>query len=1364
MSPSPSQTEQLQGELASGQVVVVVGSGVSVAACGQQLVEGHKVATWSGLLEHGVGRLSAIGTADGSEEVLLTMIRSRKTDLMINAAAIITDRLKERSEGTFRGWLADTIGQLKIQDATLLQDIAALPGLVVTLNYDHLLEKATGLPAITWQETNAVQDALRGTREAILHLHGEYQNPESVVLGLSSYNKVKDEPHAKAVLQCITLSKTFLFVGCGDTVLDPNFQQLIAWGTEALQDVVPRHMLLCRGSELTAFQKKLAAAPWLQPIAYGDDYAELGPFLRSLVPAGAMASGSSRLAPAQTPSLDLSGYRQAMAKHYGHLKLEELDATSSDMPRGIRVTEVFIPPSVRECEQFLPRAMELPKELQRRLREQGSLDGAEWDEEEFVRLRSTYLDQSPQPMLELLADSSQRKLVVLGDPGSGKSLLFQYLVLAWAEASNWLQGDAPLPLLIELRDYASRRHKGEVNGFLDYLGRAESLRWRLDPQALEHWLRHNRTQLLLDGLDEVFDTQLRQEVTIAIHRFSDDYPEAQIVVSSRLIGFQHERWRQEGFRPFMLQELDKEQMDVFLRRWHQLAYEDENRGERKRASLLQAIQQSPAIEQLAGNPLLLTLMAILNRTQELPRDRAELYSQCTRLLLHQWKTELAFEATPELALAQLDGKDKLGLMKRIAWTLQAGVDGAAGNLTNLIEENQLERTLSEGLQGMPGLRPARAARALIEQLRGRNFMLCFMGGGNYAFVHRTFLEYFCAEAIVDRFQVEQELTLDQLKTEIFGHWPDETWHEVLRLVAGRLAPKFVKEILDWLLQQPDPNQSCAHIFLAARCVGELRNRGELGSTEARVRQATKDLVGFDLRYFYQPWSKESEQALAVCLQAVSLVADVWKDNKDTLPWLKERAQCDENEYVRQSAVEELARGWKEDPDTLAILKERAQFDKNIAVRQSAVEELARGWKEDPDTLVILKKCAQSDEVGSVRCSVVEELARGWKEYPDTLEWLIKCAKSDENLVVRRSAVEELARGWKEDPDTLAILKNCAQSDEAGSVRQSAVKELARGWKEDPDTLEILKKRAKSDEDEDVRQSAVEELARGWKEDPDTLAILKNCAQSDEAGSVRQSAVEELVRGWKEYPDTLELLIKCAKSDENWVVRCSAVKELARGWKEDPDTLEILKEYAKSDEDEDVRQSAVEELVRGWKEDPDTLAILKERAQSDESEAVRQSAVEELVRGWKDDPDTLAILKERAQSDESEAVRHSAVEELVRGWKDDPDTLAILKEPAQSDEDEDVRQSAVEELVGGWKEYPVTLAILKERAQSDEAGSARKSAMRELVRGWKDDPDTLAILKERAQSDGYDFVRQSAIQALARGWKDDTEIQAFLQGL
>ena len=182
------------------------------------------------------------------------------------------------------------------------------------------------------------------------------------------------------------------------------------------------------------------------------------------------------------------------------------------------------------------------------------------------------------------------------------------------------------------------------------------------------------------------------------------------------------------------------------------------------------------------------MMAILNRTQDLPRDRAGLYEQCARLLLHQWKVEVAFAPDPELSKASLDFKDKRGLLLRIARAMQSSDHGLAGNL---IHEDELEQTLAEGLKDMPNLRPDRAARALIEQLRGRNFMLCSIGGRSYAFVHRTFLEYFCAAEICEQFQTEQTITLEDLKRQVFGHWPDETWHEVLRLLSGLLAPRFV---------------------------------------------------------------------------------------------------------------------------------------------------------------------------------------------------------------------------------------------------------------------------------------------------------------------------------------------------------------------------------------------------------------------------------------------------------------------------------------------------------------------------------------------------------------------------------------------
>ncbi len=284
-----TQIGKLKEEIAAGRVVTIAGTGVSVAACDNQEVEGFKVATWTGLLQHGVKHLQDIGEAsEGAARVLRMQIENGETDLLIGAAETISQRMIGRGEGTFRGWLKDTLGQLVLKDRTLVDAVAALPGVLATLNYDDLLEAATGRRAVTWLKADDVQDVLarRADSEAVLHLHGWYKEPKSVVLGLSSYLAVREHPHAKAVLQLFTLDRTLLFVGCGDTVLDPNFTRLIEWGKEALQDVAPRHYLLCRMSEIAAFQEKLAGAPWLQPLDYGADYSDLAPFLRGLAPAG----------------------------------------------------------------------------------------------------------------------------------------------------------------------------------------------------------------------------------------------------------------------------------------------------------------------------------------------------------------------------------------------------------------------------------------------------------------------------------------------------------------------------------------------------------------------------------------------------------------------------------------------------------------------------------------------------------------------------------------------------------------------------------------------------------------------------------------------------------------------------------------------------------------------------------------------------------------------------------------------------------------------------------------------------------------------------------------------------------------------
>ena len=75
----------------------------------------------------------------------------------------------------------------------------------------------------------------------------------------------------------------------------------------------------------------------------------------------------------------------------------------------------------------------------------------------------------------------------------------------------------------------------------------------------------------------------------------------------------HNGLRDADFRHFILQDLDSEQIEDFIYRWHDLTFKDEADKVRKRDRLQAAIRYLQTIRELAGNPLLLTMMAILNR-------------------------------------------------------------------------------------------------------------------------------------------------------------------------------------------------------------------------------------------------------------------------------------------------------------------------------------------------------------------------------------------------------------------------------------------------------------------------------------------------------------------------------------------------------------------------------------------------------------------------------------------------------------------------------------------------------------------------------------------------------------------------------
>ena len=852
-----------------------------------------------------------------------------------------------------------------------------------------------------------------------------------------------------------------------------------------------------------------------------------------------------------------------------------------------------------------------------------------------------------------------------------------------------------LPLLVELSSYdRDRTHKGIV----EYCQSILEVH-NFSPAQLESRLQAGQAAFYLDGLDEIFDRPAQKSVIDEIVTLCASYPQAQIVVTTRKVGYEPEHLRNAGFVHATLEEFDATQILKFLDFWHGAAENDVALRNRLRKRIADAIGQSRAIRELAGNPLLLTMMAILNRNQELPRDRVKLYEQASQVLLHEWDWSRALLAADA---EKVERQEKERLLRNLAGEMQQVEGGLAGNL---IERGRLVKVFRSFLNELGFVDAYSMSIALVQQLTERNFILAYAGADRFCFVHRTFLEYFCASWFVERMGLlegsDGYLSFAGLREEVFGrHWKDETWHEVLRLIAGIVHETKAGELIRFLMAQDGRNQKLANLMLAAGCLSEVRSRGAIQPTmQVLWKRFTDQAIRFDPLYYYESYD-EFDECGPTRQGAVRSMALAWKD-EDTRAWLRSAATQDPDWIIRQVAVQELARGWKDDPGTLPLLQDRARNDYDSDVRRAAVQELARSWKDAPGTLPLLQDRACKDKSGGVRGVAVRELVRGWKDNPGTLPWLQDLTRNDDDSDVRVVAVQELARGWKDDPGTLPLLQDHARNDDDSDVRVAAVRELVCGWKDDSGTLPWLQDRARNDKSGSVRRVAVQELARGWKDAPGTLPWLQDRACNDYDSDVRVVAVQELARGWKDAPDTLPWLQNRARNDKSGSVRGVAVQELARGWKDAPGTLPLLQDRARKDKSGSIRGVAVRELVHGWKDDPDTLPLLQDRTRNDDDSDVRVAAVQELARGWRDDPSTLPRLQDHACKDISGSVRQAAVQELVRGWRDAPGTLPLLQDRARKDKLGSVRQAAVQELARGWKDAPGTLPLLQDRARNDD---------------------------------------------------------------
>jgi formylglycine-generating enzyme required for sulfatase activity len=356
-------------------------------------------------------------------------------------------------------------------------------------------------------------------------------------------------------------------------------------------------------------------------------------------------------------------------------------------------------------------------------------------------------ERPQRPMSALEAASRFDRLVLLGDPGAGKSTFVSHLALRLAQAelqgdglerlSGWTRGSL-VPVHVVLRDLARSPRVSQggtaaalwdfVEGMLseaDLAAVAPVLRERLGGGAL----------LLLDGLDEV-EVEARRGVLDAVTDFALTYQHLPILVTCRVYAYQESQWQLTAFEQATLSPFDEGRIDHFIGSWYaevtRMGLMSATEAGERAARLREAVRR-PDLRALAPNPLLLTMMALLHSSWgRLPEDRVQLYSEIVELLLARWEqSRLGREA---LMRARLSPRDVRFALEEVAYAAHEGQPAGEGAAD--VAETLLRGVLQGYLEG-----DWNRAGDVIRYIRERAGLLLERKPGVYGFPHRTLQEY-----------------------------------------------------------------------------------------------------------------------------------------------------------------------------------------------------------------------------------------------------------------------------------------------------------------------------------------------------------------------------------------------------------------------------------------------------------------------------------------------------------------------------------------------------------------------------------------------------------------------------------------------
>lgn len=369
------------------------------------------------------------------------------------------------------------------------------------------------------------------------------------------------------------------------------------------------------------------------------------------------------------------------------------------------------------------------------------------------------------------------KLMLLGKPGAGKTTLLKYTALKCSQGNIFSE---LVPIFVTLRQYAGAESQPRLIEYIIQDFQSSNIS---DSTTVKHLLQQGRAILFLDGLDEVREDDLHR-VLEDLRSFSEQYYTNRFVITSRL-GAQEYVF--EKFTEVEVANFQPLQISQFAQRWFH--------GNSRHIELfLRKVEENRPIQELATNPLLLTLLCLVfDEFGDFPTNRSELYREGLDVLLKKWDAKRNIER--HQIYKNLSMQRKEDLLAQVACTTFNQGD-------YFFRQVDLERYITDYIRNLPKAHTNEDAlqldsEAIIKAIESQHGLFVERAKGIYSFSHLTFQEYLAARELVYNGNPE---TLTLLASKITDH----RWQDVLRLAVSMMRSadellQLMKDYCDRLL-------------------------------------------------------------------------------------------------------------------------------------------------------------------------------------------------------------------------------------------------------------------------------------------------------------------------------------------------------------------------------------------------------------------------------------------------------------------------------------------------------------------------------------------------------------------------------------